>query len=132
MTRQLFKQLLQYGTVGLCALGVDVGVFTLLRGLGAELVTANVVARLMGAVTAYSGNHLWTFAQARAAADWWQSSWRYAVLRAGMTGLSTMLLSGLVRFGAPETLSKLGVEMLMPLLNFMFSRYWVFRGTPGR
>jgi putative flippase GtrA len=132
MTRQLFKQLLQYGTVGLCALGVDVGVFTLLRGLGAELVTANVVARLMGAVTAYSGNHLWTFAQARAAADWWQSSWRYAVLWAGMTGLSTMLLSGLVRFGAPETLSKLGVEMLMPLLNFLISRYWVFRGAPGR
>lgn len=132
MKPHFFKQLLQYGALGLFALGVDVAVFMLLRGLGTELVTANVLARLMGAVTAYLGNHLWTFAQARAAADWQRSGWRYAVLWAGMTGLSTLLLSALVQFGAPETLSKLGVEMLMPLLNFLISRYWVFRGAPGR
>jgi len=132
MKNHLIKQLLQYGAIGLCALGVDVAVFMLLRGLGAELVTANVLARLMGAMTAYGGNHLWTFAQARTATDWQRSGWRYAVLWVGMTSLSTALLSALVQFGAPETLSKLGVEMLMPLLNFLISRYWVFRGAPGR
>ena len=132
MKSHLFKQMLQYGTVGLFALGVDVAVFVLLRGLGTDLVAANVLARLMGAVTAYLGNHVWTFAQARSVADWQRTGWRYALLWAGMTGLSTVLLSALVQFEAPETLSKLGVEMLMPLLNFLISRYWVFRGAPGR
>ncbi len=127
MKLELVKQLLQYGTVGLCALGVDVGTFLALRAVGVELVQANVLARLAGAITAYTGNHLWTFSQPAKAADWLRSSWRYALIWAAVTLLSTVLLSTLTRFGAPETLSKLGVELLMPLLNFFFARRWVFR-----
>jgi putative flippase GtrA len=123
----LLKQLLQYVSVGLCALGVDVGTFMLLRSVGIDLVAANVLARLAGAITAYSGNHLWTFSRSAKTADWLRSSWRYAVVWVAVTLLSTFLLSTLTRFGAPEALSKLGVEMLMPLINFFIARRWVFR-----
>jgi putative flippase GtrA len=127
MKPSLFKQLLQYGTVGLCALGVDVGTFLVLRAAGVDLIPANVLARFAGAITAYSGNHLWTFSQSTKAADWASSSWRYALVWVGVTLLSTFLLTTLTRFGATEAPSKLGVELLMPVLNFFIARRWVFK-----
>jgi putative flippase GtrA len=126
MNWHLIKQLLQYGTVGLSALAVDVGTFLLLRAAGLDLVPSNVIARFAGAVTAYTGNHLWTFSQAVKASDWARSSWRYTLVWVAVTLLSTFLLTTLTRFGAPEAPSKLGVEMLMPLLNFFIARRWVF------
>jgi putative flippase GtrA len=127
LTPKLIKQLLQYGTVGLCALAVDVGTFLTLRAVGVDLVPANVLARLAGAITAYSGNHLWTFSQPTNAADWARSSWRYALVWVAITLLSTSMLASLTHFGAPEAPAKLGIEMLMPLLNFFIARRWVFR-----
>ena len=127
MNRVLIKQLMQYGTVGVFALGVDVGTFLGLRAVGVDLVPANVCARFAGAVAAYSGNYLWTFAKPAKLTDWLNSSWRYALLWVGATLLSTFLLSTPIRFGANETVSKLGVEMLMPVLNFLMARRWVFK-----
>ena len=40
MNRVIIKQLLQYGTVGVFALGVDVGTFLGLRAVGVDLVPA--------------------------------------------------------------------------------------------
>jgi putative flippase GtrA len=127
MNLKLIKQFLQYVTVGLCALGVDVGTFTLVRSLGLDLVSANVLARFAGAVTAYTGNFLWTFEQPKNRADWLRTSWRYAAVWVGATTVSTLLLSTLTHFGMPETPSKLGVEMAMPFLNFVVARFWVFK-----
>lgn len=128
MKASLIKQLLQYGTVGVFALAVDVGVFTALRALGVDLVPSNVAARFSGAVAAYTGNYLWTFKQHSAKlSDWLRTSWRYALLWVGATLMSTFLLTVLIRIGANETLSKLGVEILMPLLNFFIAKHWVFR-----
>lgn len=127
MKPSLIKQLVQYGTVGVFALGVDVGTFLVLRAMDIDLVPANVLARLAGAVAAYSGNYLWTFARPPKLSDWLRSSWRYALLWIGATLLSTFLLTALTKMGAHETASKLGVEMLMPVLNFFVARRWVFR-----
>lgn len=128
MKASLIKQLLQYGTVGVFALTVDVGVFTALRAWGVDLAPSNVAARFSGAVAAYIGNYLWTFEQQPAKlSDWLRTSWRYALLWVGATLLSTFLLTMLTRTGANETASKLGVEIFMPLLNFFIARHWVFR-----
>jgi putative flippase GtrA len=127
MNWSLIRQLFQYGTVGLCALGVDVGTFLGLRAVGVDLIYANVVARFAGAIAAYSGNHLWTFAQPTKLNDWVRSSWRYAIVWVGVTFLSTFLLTALTKLGAPEALSKIGVEMVMPLINFFIARRWVFQ-----
>ena len=128
MNPKLIKQFLQYATVGVVALGVDVGTFMLCRSLGLELVAANVFARFVGSVTAYIGNFLWTFAQPTNMAEWLSTSWRYAAVWAGATTLSTLLLSALTGFGWNETACKLGVEMAMPFVNFVIARVWVFKG----
>jgi len=127
MNLKLIKQFAQYVTVGVCALGVDVGTFTLVRSWGLDLVSANVLARFAGAVTAYTGNFLWTFEQPKNRADWLRTSWRYAAVWVGATSISTLMLSALTHFGLPETPSKLGVEMVMPFLNFLVARVWVFK-----
>jgi putative flippase GtrA len=127
MNFKLLKQFLQYITVGVCALGVDVGTFTLVRSLGLDLISANVLARFAGAVTAYTGNFLWTFEQPKNKTDWFRTSWRYAAVWVGATTLSTLLLSALTHFGLNETWSKLGVEMAMPFVNFVVARAWVFK-----
>jgi putative flippase GtrA len=127
MNLKLVKQFLQYGTVGLCALGVDVGTFTLTRGMGLDLVSANVLARFVGAITAYTGNFLWTFEQAPNMSEWLRTSWRYAAVWVGATTISTGLLSMLTQFGFNETGSKLAVELTMPFLNFIVAKLWVFK-----
>ena len=127
MKPAVIKQLLQYGTVGVFALGVDVGTFLLLRSMDISLVPSNVAARLAGAIAAYCGNFLWTFSRPPILAEWLRSIWRYALLWIGATVVSTSLLTGLTSIGANEKASKIGVEMLMPVVNFFISRHWVFR-----
>ncbi len=127
MNWPLIKQLAQYGTVGVVALGVDVGTFLALRSIGVDLVPGNVLARFAGATTAYCGNFLWTFSRPAEATTWLRSGWRYTLVWVAVTLLSTFLLSSLTRLGAPEAPSKLGIEMLMPLLNFFIARRWVFK-----
>ncbi|TXT40535.1 MAG: hypothetical protein FD135_1188 [Comamonadaceae bacterium] len=127
MNTKIIKQFFKYGTVGVFALGVDVGIFTLARAMGLDLVSANVLARFSGAVAAYTGNFLWTFDQTAKLDGWLRSSWRYAALWGGATLISTLLLSTLTGLGFNETVCKLSVEMTMPFVNFFFARVWVFR-----
>lgn len=127
MTPSACKQFMRYGLVGGLALGADVGSFLLLRSMAVELVSANVLARLVGAITAHSGNFLWTFEQRPRLHDWLGSLRRYAVLWFGATLLSSLLLNGLTKVGAGETASKLSVELFIMALNFFISRHWVFR-----
>lgn len=127
MNLKIFKQIAKYVVVGLVALAIDVSSFTVLRYLGVDLITANVSARLAGAVSAYSGNHLWTFTQKNDVHQWLNTSWRYLLIWFFATSLSTILITFLVNINLPETLSKLLVEMVMPILNFIISRYWIFK-----
>lgn len=127
MNIKLIKQFLKYGLVGVVALGVDVGTFTLSRAFNLDLVSANVLARFAGALAAYTGNFLWTFDQTRKLDDWLQTSWRYAAVWVGATTVSTLLLRMLINFEFNETLCKLAVELMMPFINFIVVRLWVFR-----
>ena len=126
----LLKQLLRYGTVGVVGLGVDVGLFMLARRMGLDVVTCNVLARLAGAFTTYTGNFLWTFAAQPRSRFLGVTSIRYAVLWVGATVVSTLALSALSQLGLSEPLVKLGVELSMPLFNFVVSRRWVFKQPP--
>ena len=123
----LLRQLLRYGVVGVGSLAVDVGLFMLLRLAGLDLVSCNVLARLVGALAAYSGNFLWTFEGQHRSRFWGGATLRYAVLWVGSTALSTLGLTGLVAMQVPESYAKLAVELSMPLFNFVVSRLWVFR-----
>lgn len=123
----LFRQLLRYGTVGVVSLGMDVGLFVMLRSLGLDIVTCNVLARLVGAFVAYAGNFLWTFGGQTRSRFWGGATLRYGLLWFGSTALSTWGLTALVALQLPEPLAKLLMELSMPLFNFLVSRLWVFK-----
>ena len=123
----LIRQVFKYGTVGILSLGVDVGVFTLARHLQVELFFANTLARLSGALTAYSGNYLWTFSKPQLVKKWLKTSWKYTLLWAFTTTVSTLLINTLMEYSTNETVAKICVELLMPVMNFVIARYWVYR-----
>lgn len=123
----LLRQLFRYGVVGVVSLGVDVGLFMLLRLAGLDIVSCNVLARLVGALAAYSGNFLWTFEARPRSRFLGGATLRYAALWAGSTAMSTLGLTALVALQVPESYAKLGVELSMPLFNFVVSRLWVFK-----
>ena len=128
---KVVQQLLRYGVVGVLALALDVGIFTLLRAQEADLLLANTLARLSGALTAQAGNYLWTFeARARQVA-WWGSAVRYTALWIFATLLSTAALAAIATqlqmSGWVEATVKLAVEVCIVVFNFFVSRHWVFR-----
>ena len=123
----LIKQVLKYATVGMLSLGVDVGVFTIARHLQVELFFANTLARLSGALTAYSGNYLWTFSKPQLFKEWLKTSWKYTLLWVFTTTVSTVLINALIDYQTNETAAKICVELLMPVMNFVIARYWVYR-----
>ena len=128
---RLPQQIWRYGLVGVFALGLDVGVFALLRWSGLDLVSANVCARLAGAFAAHGGNYFWTFGGRERGVAWRGSALRYALLWLAATSLSTGVLALLdvARWGsgAIEAAVKLAVECCIVVLNFVIARLWVFR-----
>ena len=65
--RALVTQLSRFGLVGLVGLGVDVGIFNLLRldaisPIAHKPITAKVIASVVATLVAYAGNRYWAFA----------------------------------------------------------------------
>jgi putative flippase GtrA len=125
----IFKQFIKYGIVGAGALAVDVGSFVLLRNSGMELIYANTAARLIGAGFSYCGQYFWTFKQPVQAMHWFKKLGPYALLWLFATWLSSSLIMLFVSLNVPEGVSKLGAELVTPLVNFLVSRYWIFKSS---
>jgi putative flippase GtrA len=63
-----FLELARFGSVGLVAYVVDLGVFNLIRGsetLGHKPITAKVISVAVATLVAWLGNRYWTFADRR-------------------------------------------------------------------
>ncbi|HCC55407.1 MAG TPA: hypothetical protein DEQ20_10880 [Desulfobulbaceae bacterium] len=125
----LNRQVVRYGLVGVTALGMDIATFSLLRASGADLILANIAARLIGALATHAGHHFWTFRIGQLLANTWRSTGiRYAALWTLSTFLSTTALHLLgLQQGLFETAAKLGIEAGIVVLNFILCRTWVFR-----
>lgn len=123
------RSLLRYLLAGGIAYFVDVSVFGGLRFIPEiPIAYANVLARSIGAITAYGLNHLWTFRQSLTRVNY--SALRYLGLWLINTLLSTTLLQGLS--GLALTLYhsialKAMIEGVLVLSNFIVCKFWVFK-----
>ncbi len=126
MNQAIFFQLIRYGIIGGVAFLLDVGLFFLLRFIGVDLITANIISRFFGAITAFVFNYYWTFALTRKNTLWIHSALRYMALWVIATIFSTALLSWTIELGVNEKFGKVIVEITIMVLNFLISRYWVF------
>ena len=125
------KTLIKYLVAGGVAFGADIFTFTVLRFLALPLALANPMARLIGALTAFTLNRQWTFKRV-SPRTWRREFARYALLWCFATLCSTFALAALIHAfpKGEDVLFKVLVESVIVAMNYVVSRVWVFR--PGK
>lgn len=121
--------LIKFGIVGVMNAAVDTLVFTLLAALGTPALIAQVISYSCGVLNSYWWNGRWTFRDAR------RQGPNNELLRFVITNLIVLALSSLILFlsnhilGWNLVISKAAATLLGMILNYIASRYWVFRAV---
>jgi CDP-diacylglycerol--glycerol-3-phosphate 3-phosphatidyltransferase len=121
------------GIASAIATAVDYGTFTVLVGLlGTFTGTATAAGALLGAITNFTINKVWTFRSRKTPV--WVEAPRYAAI-----SLTSLLLNtaGVVMLAEGLKWSPIGARLLVGLLvsfgwNLPLHRYFVFRGETGQ
>jgi len=97
-----------------------------LAGLG--IVAGSVAGFCSALLVSYALNRHWTFGTGRPGAG---SFWRYALVCVGGLAVNTGLMVALVQWLQWRYLvAQLSVIFIVPLANFLLSRYWAFDAAP--
>lgn len=129
MISGLPRQAIAYFIVGGIALCVDWAAFVGMTWLGLGTAPANLGARLLGALTAYSLNGLLTFREEGVSKLGWQPMLRYGALWGGMTVASTAALVMVSRVLGVQMawMAKPLVELVLAACSFLACKYWVYK-----
>ncbi|MEK4661148.1 GtrA family protein [Priestia sp. FSL H7-0729] len=127
MTNRLVT-LFKFGIVGVANTAVDAVVFAILAVVGVPVLIAQVISYSCGVANSYWMNGRWTFQDtARGSGD------RAKLIRFLITNLVVLGLSALILMTLHDMLrwslvmSKILATLMGMVLNYMASRYWVFR-----
>lgn len=125
MDRELLRVAL-FLLVGGVQFVLDAGLFVLLTWLGAVPFWANLLARFSAALLGFLLNGKLTFKQSRLGR---YQLWKYVLLWAGLTALSTGAVVTAGRLAGLEGawMAKIVIEILLAGLSFVLMRQWVFR-----
>ncbi|MBO1582131.1 GtrA family protein [Bacillus sp. XF8] len=120
-------QALKFLAVGSLNTGIDIMIFTLLVMVGVPLFPAQWISYSCGIVNSYLLNRQWTF----------QQKGRKQVVKEPLkftcVNLLSLVVVSLILSGMHDTLeqslavSKVTATLIGSLINFIGSRYWVFR-----
>ncbi len=128
--RSLIRQFVLYASVGGIQLLADWTCFVLLTSLGMDVIPANLLSRIFGAILGFFLNRQYTFSQqstgplhgrkqiARFSAGW--------IFTAILSTTCVWLLDNLAGIGAAR-FGKLFVDATLALFGFALSKYWIFR-----
>ncbi len=121
----ILVQLLRFIGVGSVATVVHVAAAFFANLLGAPPLAANTVGFLCSVTTSYLGNFYWTFS---GAADHAQSLGRFAAM-AALAFVVTTAIAYIVQtyFGGPFIVALALMVLIVPPMNFVLGRLWVFR-----
>lgn len=128
--RQTQRQLLLYGVMGGLQLLADWLCFVALTFINVDVVSANLISRVVGAVLGFwlNGRHTFADAQSRPSLGRRQAM-RFAMgwlLTAAISTAAVSLLDGFAGLGWAR-MGKLFVDSLLALFGFLLSKYWIFR-----
>lgn len=121
--------LIKFGIVGVMNTAVDALVFTMLAALGTPALIAQVISYSCGVLNSYWWNGRWTFRDAR------RQGANNELMRFVITNLIVLALSSLILFlsdnilGLNLVICKAAATLLGMILNYIASRYWVFRAV---
>ncbi|MDK8190882.1 GtrA family protein [Paenibacillus sp. UMB7766-LJ446] len=131
MTNRLVT-LFKFGIVGVLNTAVDGMVFTLLAAAGTPALIAQVISYCCGVVNSYWWNGRWTFQDAG------RQGKKNEIMRFVITNLLVLALSSLILYFCNSTLgwsivmSKILATLSGMVINYIASRYWVFRADPAQ
>ena len=131
-TRRLARELSAFGVVGAACFLLDVGLFQLLyASVGADAVTAKLVATLISMTVAYLGHRYWSFS-ARTRPGVRREYVRFALIN-GLTLLMGLAIVGFVRYSLQQD-SALVLQSansasiaIGTVVRYFSYRRWVFR-----
>jgi putative flippase GtrA len=122
-----YGQFVKFNLVGVLNTLVDYAIYSLLVSLGMQYLAAQVVSYSAGMANSFLMNKHWTFAERKTAVSGAQFL-RFTVLNLSTLGLSLLVLYVLSRqWGLHPMVSKLAVTVLTMIVNFVGSKYWVYR-----
>lgn len=127
-----FVTAFKFGIVGVMNTAVDGLVFTLLAAAGTPALIAQTISYSCGVLNSYWWNGRWTFRDAA------RQSRKTEIMRFGITNLVVLVLSSLILFisnsmwGWNIVMSKILATLSGMVLNYMASRYWVFRADASQ
>lgn len=126
--RDSLRSFIIFGLVGIVNTGVDIGVFALLTWWQLPWLAAQVIAYGCGVMNSFLMNRKWTFRQQGALTKGLLRFILLNLLTLGVTSACMMLLHE--QFGVLLWMSKGAATILGVVLNFVGSRWWVFRAEP--
>ena len=126
LDREELKRILKFGLTGVANTLVDVGVCWILNQLlGMNIYLANVIGYGAGMLNSYLVNRSWTFASRDRLLS--MQLVRFLLVNLSALALSTLLIRLLTGFGLGDMRAKLGATGITLVVNFLASRFWVFR-----
>lgn len=119
-----FWMVVRFGLVGLLATAIHLSVVWWLIAAKIPALPANLIAFLSAFVVSFIGHYHWSF---RSRAHPARALARFFVI-AGMVLLAnSTLLTLLLRAGWPSTVAAFTAAAMVPVLNYLAGRLWVFR-----
>ena len=130
-TRPAILQIARFGIIGAAATLVHMGVaFVLYYGLDFAPLIANPIAFLLAWCVSYTGQFKWTFkdsgAQHKSSAP---KFFAVSVLSLILSQIVVWVTAELL--GLPFYLAMICVVFSVPVVTFILSKFWVFRGKPS-
>jgi putative flippase GtrA len=121
--------MVRFSVVGLIGFGADVGLLWLLHGgLGMWLPLATALAYLVAFAISFVLSREWVFPDA---GNMRRQITRYCVLVAGVLLMTVLGVQALVWLALPYLIAKLLVSGVVAVVNYVVSRWWVFRVAPA-
>lgn len=123
---------MKYLSVGVCQLFLDLLLFLLLQNFGVAIAIANTISRFCAAVAGYYLNKQFTFSVGHISG--YSMMLRYWSFWIFMTFLSSVLILSLDKLMSttlPTGLGKLVVELVLFLISFLISKFWVYKHASG-
>ncbi|MCM3172446.1 GtrA family protein [Paenibacillus sp. MER 99-2] len=124
-----FTTIIKFGIVGILNTGVDAVVFAVLAFVGVPAMVAQAISYSCGIVNSYWWNNRWTFRDVKSQAQ------HKRIVRFLIANLFVLILSSLIIYVAHSlwswslVSSKAAATLLGMLINYLISRYWVFRSS---
>jgi putative flippase GtrA len=121
--------LMRFAVVGGIGFGTDILVLWLLHGVvHTWLWLATALAYLVAFAISFVLSREWVFPESGRSR---RQLYRYSWLVAGVLVMTVLGVQALVWLGVPYLVAKVLVSGVVALVNYVASRWWVFRTVPG-